>query len=610
MEQEFGNGWAEGILKDDLERCLSVYVGSFDARKPFEMEYRLRRNDGEYRWVLDRGAPLYTADGIFSGYIGSCVDITDRKQAEESLRAAQEQLQLITNNMATAVTRCTNDLRYAWVSPVYAQWLRKKPEEISGQRIIDVIGHEGYEAIRRHIERVLSGEKEEYEERVSFQGLGSRWIHAVYVPTRGDDGFVNGWIAVVTDVTERKQLEHERERLLEREREARERAEHASQLKDEFLATISHELRTPLNAMLGWARLLQDGNLNDEEARQAIATIERNARTQAQLIEDLLDVSRIITGKLRLDVHPVMMSMVIESVISSLTPAAEAKGVRIQSIIDTNAGPVSGDAARLQQVVWNLVLNGIKFTPRGGRVQVRLERINSHIEVTVSDTGQGISSEFLPYVFERFRQGEGGTTRQYGGLGLGLSIVRQVVELHGGTVTGDSPGEGKGATFAVRLPLMVVHPRQGTDERVHPKAETKPLLTLDRPPNLHGVTVLLIDDDPDTRQLLRKVLEQFGAEVRDAGSAEEGLAEAKGWKPSIVISDIGMAREDGYHFIEKFRAWERQAGSWTPAVALTAYARVDDRVRALAAGYQIHVAKPIEPVEFAFVVAAQVGRGR
>jgi CheY-like chemotaxis protein len=271
---------------------------------------------------------------------------------------------------------------------------------------------------------------------------------------------------------------------------------------------------------------------------------------------------------------------------------------------------VSGDVARLQQVVWNLLSNGIKFTPRDGRVQIRLERINSHLEVTVSDTGQGISPEFLPYVFDRFRQAEGGTTRQYGGLGLGLAIVRQIVELHGGKVTADSPGEDKGSTFVVRLPLMVVHARQHAEERVHPTARTKAILALENPPNLEGAMVLLIDDDPDTRKVLRKILEQCSAEVRDASSAEEGLSEAKRCKPSIVVSDIGMPREDGYQFIQKFRAWERQTGTWTPAVALTAYARAEDRVRALAAGYQIHVAKPIEPVEFALVVAGQLGRGR
>src|SRR5262249_31400182 len=342
----------------------------------------------------------------------------------------------------------------------------------------------------------------------------------------------------------------------------------------------------------------------------ALQTIERNGKPQAELIEVLLDVSRIITGKLRLDVRPVMLASVIESAVTSVSPSAEAKGVRLQTVLDPNAGPVSGDPGRLQQVVWNLLSNAIKFTQRGGRVQVRVERINSHIEITVSDTGQGIKPEFLPYVFDRFRQAEGGTTRQHAGLGLGLAIVRHLVELHGGNVTADSPGEGKGATFIVRLPLMVVHVRQDPGQRIHPRAETKESVVLDRVPNLTGARVLIVDDDADTRNLLRAVLEQCGAEVRDAGSARRGLNEAKEWKPSVVVSDIGMPEEDGYRFIQNFRDWEREAGTWTPAVALTAYARAEDRLRALAAGYQIHVAKPIEPIEFAFVVAGQLGRGK
>jgi PAS domain S-box-containing protein len=609
MEQELGNGWATGVHPDDLERCLDIYTSAFDHRNEFEMEYRLRRGDGQYRWVLDHGVPLLDLDEAFTGYIGSCIDITARKEAEEALRVAEEQLRLVTDNMAAAVTRCSRDLRYEWVSPVYAEWLRRKPQEIVGHQIVEVIGIEGYEAIRPHMERVLSGHREEYVAFVNFRGPGLRWIHAVYVPTRDRADAVNGWVDVVTDITDRRRLEEEREQLLQREHEARERAEEANQLKDEFLATVSHELRTPLSAILGWSTLLQAGGLDEKQGRVALETIERNAKTQAQLVEDLLDVSRIITGKLRLDVRPVMLASVVESAISSVTPAAEAKGVRIQTVLDPNAGPVSGDAGRLQQVVWNLVSNAIKFTPRGGRVQIRVERINSHIEIVVGDTGQGIGPEFLPYVFDRFRQAEGGTSRQHTGLGLGLAIVRHLVELHGGGVRVDSPGVGQGATFTVRLPLMVVHQRDDQKDRVHPTATRNIPYVLERTPNLRSVKVLLIDDEPDTRGLLRTVLEQCGAEVRDAGSAEEGFRITEQWRPSVVVSDIGMAGTDGYQFIQKFREWERERGIWTPAVALTAYARPEDRVRALTAGYQVHVAKPIDPVEFALVVAGQLGRG-
>jgi PAS domain S-box-containing protein len=609
MEQELGNNWAEGVHPGDLERCLNTYGTAFDDRKEFEMEYRLRRHDGMYRWILDRGIPLFSPKDTFTGYIGSCVDITERKQAEEALRVAEEQLRLVTDNMAAAVARCSRDMRYEWVSPVYAQWLRREQEDIVGRAIVEIIGMEGYEAIRPHVERALSGAKEEYVAFVNFEGPGLRWIHAVYVPTKDSAGSVNGWVAVVSDITDRRRLEEEREELLKREHQARTRAEEVNQLKDEFLATVSHELRTPLSAILGWASLLRAGGLGEKQSRLAMETIERNAKTQAQLVEDLLDVSRVITGKLRLDVRPVRLPAVVESAIRSVAPAAEAKGVRIQTIIDPNADPVSGDPARLEQVLWNLLSNAIKFTPRGGRVQVRIERINSHIEIIVSDTGQGIRADFLPYVFDRFRQAEGGSRRQHSGLGLGLAIVRHLVELHGGTVRVDSPGEGQGATFTVRLPMMVVHAREDQEDRVHPRAATKTALVLDRAPNLAGIKVLVVDDEPDTRRLLRIVLEQCGAEIRDAGSAEEGLRMAQEWKPSLVVSDIGMPGTDGYDFIQKFRDWEREHGTWVPAVALTAYARAEDRVRALSAGYQIHVAKPIDPVEFALVVAGQVARG-
>ena len=609
MQQELGNGWAEGVHPADFGNCLNTYVTAFDAREEFEMEYRLRRHDGQYRWILDRGIPLHDHGDRFTGYVGSCVDITERKQAEEGLRVAEEQLRSVTNNMAAAVTRCTRDLRYEWVSPIYAQWLGLSPDEIEGRPIVDVIGAEGLEGIRPHIERVLAGHKEDYVAFVNFTGPGLRWIHAVYVPTSDNTGSVNGWVAVVEDITERRHLDQERERLLRREHEARERAEEASQLKDEFLATISHELRTPLSAIMGWATLLRAGGLAQKQAAAAVETIERNAKIQAQLIEDLLDVSRIVTGKLRLDVRPVMPSSIIESALGSLSPAAEAKGVRVQTVLDPNAGPVSGDPGRLQQIVWNLVSNAIKFTQRGGQVQVRLERINSHIEISVGDTGQGIRLDFLPYVFDRFRQAEAGASRRHGGLGLGLAIVRHLVELHGGTVIADSPGEGQGATFTVRLPVMVTQPRAERRQREHPRAATTEPITLDHHPDLKGVRVLVLDDEADTRALLRTVLEQCGAEVRDAGSAEAAMSVAREWLPTLLVSDIGMPAADGYEFIRQFREWEKQQGTWTPAVALTAYARAEDRVRALTAGYQVHVSKPVDPFEFTLVVAGQAQRG-
>ncbi|HZG54448.1 MAG TPA: ATP-binding protein [Pyrinomonadaceae bacterium] len=387
-------------------------------------------------------------------------------------------------------------------------------------------------------------------------------------------------------------------------------AEAANRTKDEFLATMSHELRTPMTAILGWAQLLRSRTLNEADLERALEIVERNAQAQNKLIEDLLDISRIITGKLRLDVRPVDPAGVVGAVVDALRPTAEAKAIRLQALLDPQAGPVSGDTDRLQQVVWNLLSNAIKFTPKGGRVQVRLERVDSHVEIIVSDSGKGISAEFLPHVFDRFRQADGTSTRKQGGLGLGLSIVRQLVELHGGTVSVESGGEGQGATFVVQLPQMIARRQEDAEApllRRHPTAGGE-AVSFDCPPSLKGLRVLVVDDEPDTRLLLRTVLERCGSEVTTAGSAEEALAAFAKSKPDILISDIGMPREDGYEFIVKLRAAEAVSGGRVPAIALTAYARVEDRVRALNAGFQVHVPKPIEPIELLAVVASLAGR--
>ena len=384
-------------------------------------------------------------------------------------------------------------------------------------------------------------------------------------------------------------------------------AQESSRLKDEFLATISHELRTPLTAILGWAHMLRTGQFDGNSAAKAFETIERNARAQAQLIDDLLDVSRAITGKLRLDVRPVDPNSFIESAIEAVRPAAEAKGVRVQKIMDTGVVSVSGDPVRLQQVVWNLLSNAIKFTPRGGRVQVRMERVNSHVEIAVSDTGPGIAPEFLPHVFERFRQADQRTTRQHGGLGLGLAIVRHLVELHGGSVRAESPGEGQGSTFTVLLPVAPVYQSGDLAERVHPAArDTLPVFECVE--RLDGLRVLVVDDEPDTRELLKVGLGRCGAEVSAAGSAGEALALMKAAVPDLLISDIGMPDEDGYALMRRVRQLQAEAGGRVPAIALTAYARTEDRMQALRAGYQMHVPKPVELAELVTVAASLARR--
>jgi signal transduction histidine kinase/CheY-like chemotaxis protein len=435
---------------------------------------------------------------------------------------------------------------------------------------------------------------------------------------------------LLVEVTERKQAEEEKERLLVsekaarleaeeaqrlsarlliREENARAEAEAANRLKDEFLATVSHELRTPLNSILGWAQLMRTGTLDGSSSARALMTIERNTKTLAQIIEDLLDVSRIITGKLRLDVRPVELDSVVEAALEAIHPATDAKNIKLEVSLDSGVGAVSGDAGRLQQIVWNLLSNAIKFTPSGGQVSVKLERVASRARITVSDSGEGIGEEFLPYVFDRFRQADSTFARMHGGLGLGLAIVRHLVEMHGGSVSADSPGKGMGSTFTVSFPLVatgwngVAHLERGANER-------QP--ALEQPLELAGLSVMIVDDERDAREVLVAMLELRGAEVIAASSAAEAveaLAHATNVSmPDVLVSDIGMPGEDGFELISKIRAMGPEHGGNIPAIALTAYARAEDRRRVLEAGFQRHVAKPVEPASLAGAVASLARR--
>ena len=387
----------------------------------------------------------------------------------------------------------------------------------------------------------------------------------------------------------------ERARLLESERAIRAEVERVSLMKDEFLATLSHELRTPLNAVLGWSEILLSRTKEDSDARRGLETIARNARAQAQLIEDLLDMNRIVSGKIRLDVQRIELAPIIEAALDSVRPSADAKSIQVRRTIDPNAGPVFGDPNRLQQVVWNLLTNAVKFTPKGGKIDVLLQRVNSHIEIVVHDSGIGIGPEFLPHMFERFRQADSSTTRRYGGLGLGLSIVKQLVELHGGTVKAESPGADQGATFHISLPLRAVRDRTGSLSE-HP---TSKRLAIERVPDisLAGLKIVIVDDEPDARELVRSVLVEAVAQVYAAASADEALALVKAHRPDVIVSDIGMPDKDGYQFMRDVRGLSSSEGGRIPAIALTAFARSEDRTRAMLAGYQVHVSKPIEPQE-------------
>jgi signal transduction histidine kinase/CheY-like chemotaxis protein len=396
-------------------------------------------------------------------------------------------------------------------------------------------------------------------------------------------------------------------RLLETVRRERERAEEANRAKDLFLGSLSHELRTPLNAIIGWTRMLRSGSLAEAKRDRALETIDRNARAQAALIEDILDLSRITSGKMRLEVAPVELAHVVETALDTIRPAADAKGVRVQSVLDPDAGTVHGDATRLQQVCWNLLSNAVKFTPRGGRVYVKLVRTDSQVELLVSDTGKGIATDFLPWIFDPFSQADSTTTREFGGLGLGLAIVKHLVELHGGTVRAESEGADKGATFVVRLPVAPVRAPISTPV-VNPAVTTPSGANIECPPELTGLRVLVVDDEPDARELLRTVLEGCGVEVTTASTADDALQCFQKAPPDLLVSDIGMRGKDGYWLIQQIRRLPADEGGRVPAVAVTAYAATKDRTRALLEGFTNHVSKPTEPQELLAVVAASVGR--
>ncbi|MEP6719260.1 MAG: ATP-binding protein [bacterium] len=406
------------------------------------------------------------------------------------------------------------------------------------------------------------------------------------------------------EIQERTRAEEALRLALVGEQMARSEAQTANRMKDEFLATVSHELRTPLNAILGWSHLLRSGRLDEATIARAVETIDRNAKSQAQLIEDILDVSRMITGKLKLNNEPVDLAAVINAAIDSVQLAANAKEIQVAVTLDPSARHTIGDSNRLQQVVWNLLANAIKFTSEKGRIEVKVERAGRHARLCVSDSGQGIRSEFLPFIFDRFRQADGTSTRQHGGLGLGLAIVRQLVELHGGTIKAESAGEGKGATFLIKLPLAPPNKRGSRREHLTghlaPKSAVKSVAVV---PQLNNVRVLLVDDDPDTLQILSIMLAETKASVQIATSVDEALEVLEWYAPDVLVSDLAMPDEDGYSLIEKIRQTENCSGREIPAVALTSYVRVEDRTRALSAGFNMFVSKPVQPDELISAIA-------
>jgi PAS domain S-box-containing protein len=554
------------------------------------------------------------AESAVSGIAAQAGIVLDNAGLLRQSRESEAKFRQLANSIPQLAWMARPDGHIFWYNDQWYRYTGKTPEQMQGwgwQAVHDpnVLP----QVIERWQHSLQSGEPFEMEFPLRSASGESRWFLTLVNPLRGEDGKIVLWFGTNTDVSERRHAEQRREALLESERAARGEAERVSRMKDEFLATLSHELRTPLNAILGWSQILRDGRSDSGDLQQGLSTIERNARTQAQIIEDLLDMSRIISGKVRLDVQRFDLVPVIEAALQTARPAAEAKEIRITSVLDPLAGPVSGDPSRLQQVFWNLLSNAVKFTPRGGRVQVLLERVNSHVEVSVIDSGEGIRPDFLPHVFDRFRQADSSTTRKHGGLGLGLAIVKQLVELHGGSIRAKSAGVGEGSTFIVSLPVTVVHPDRSSSQREgdrrHPVASMmSEVPNLEACLSLSDVRVLLVDDEPDARALVERLLTDCQARVTPAASASEAIDRLLRDKFDVLVSDIGMPGEDGYTLIRRVRKLDPQHVANIPALALTAYARSEDRQRAILAGYHLHVAKPVEPSELITMVASLAGR--
>jgi len=601
------------VHPDDLPQIMTVIAG-FDRLadgETAEYEYRALHKDGDYRWLSGRSV-VFTrlADGRPQQVLSLTQDVTRRKQWEDRLRESEERLRLGLDAGNTGTWDwdiATN--RVVWSERVY-EFHGVAPGEFGG-RVEDfqkMIHPEDARRVGGAIQHCLeTGDRYEIEFRVCTPAGRVKWLATtgkVYYDAARRPVRMMG---ATTDITTRKEAQLERDLLLASERTARSEAERANRLKDEFLATVSHELRTPLNAILGYAQLLRLRPI-DAHAAQGLEVIERNARIQAEIIGDLLDMSRIISGKLRLDVQPVDLSQVIEAALETVRPAAHARDIRLVKTLDTLAGPVSGDANRLQQVVWNLLTNAVKFTPKGGRVHILLSRVDSHVEIQVSDTGSGIAAEFLPYVFEKFRQSDASASRKHGGLGLGLALVKSLVEMHGGSVRVSSPGAGQGASFVVELPVSAVQ-LLDDGQRQLPGASVPGGSTIAHERlELSGVTVLAVDDEQDSRVLIQRILEEHGARVVTATSAAEALDILGREQIDLLLSDIGMPSMDGYELMRRVRALGPGSNADVPAAALTAFARSEDRTRALIAGYHTHIAKPVEPLELAAAVASLARR--
>ena len=638
--------WVHSVHPDDREPLSARWQQALQTSQPFAAEVRLRRVDGQFRHCSVRVVPVRDPDGTVREWVGVHEDIHERRMAAQVLLEERETIgalnrlgptlaaELDLKTLVQSVTDAATDLTGAAFGAFFYNLIDARGESytlytLSGvskdsfeqfplPRATELFGptFRGEAVIR--IDDVRKDPR--YGTQGPHHGMPPGHLPVVSylaTPVKNREGKVLGGLffghpdagvfterseQLVVGLAAQAAVAMDNAHLFELIVREKQRVEEANRAKDEFLSVVSHELRTPLSAILGWARIARSTTLTPEKHARALETIERNARSQAQLIEDLLDISRIITGKLRLEVRPMLPAPAIEAALESIRPAAEAKGLRLKAVLDPNAGPVSGDPDRLQQVVWNLLSNSVRYTPRGGWVQVELAKVHSSVEICVADSGEGIAEEFLPHVFERFRQADSSSTRQHGGLGLGLSIVRHLVELHGGTIEAASEGKGKGAIFRLKLPLSALRVDPREREVAVPGPSEPPTLVC--PQELMGARILVVDDEPDARELLRTVFEGCGAKVTVASSASEALHQLEAQRFGVLVSDIGMPGEDGFSLIRRVRALTPAPSASVPAIALTAYARLEDRTRALLCGFSVHAAKPIEPAELVVMVAA------
>jgi PAS domain S-box-containing protein len=636
-EELAGSNAYDLVPQEDLERARAAW-SKRERGDAERVEFRFRHKDGHVVWLRATATPLFE-DGRFAGAFAMLTDVTEARRSEAALRASEArkgtqlavtQVLAQATDLPDAVTRVieatcqglgwccgalwrvdreANVLRCAqfWAQP----GLPTAEFEAASRRaaLSPGVGLPG--RVWTAVEGAWITDLDQDANFPHKAAAAAAGLHSAFAipitfgrdclgvieffsetPRKPDPELLGGFLGVGSQVgqfMERMRIERERQGLLESEQAARREAEAANHAKDEFLATLSHELRTPLNAIVGWAHLLRTGQLDEGQTSRAVEVIDRNAKAQSQIVADVLDVSRIVMGKLRLEVRPVDLATVVAEALDTLRPAAAAKEIQVEAAL-AEGGKVSGDPDRLQQVVWNLVSNAIKFTSAGGRIAVSIRHSESHVEVVVEDSGAGIRPDFLPHVFERFRQSDSSSTRAHGGLGLGLALVRHLVELHGGTVSAVSGGEGQGSRFTVTLPIMAPPERDLREPRA--------------PVDLHGLQVLVVDDDGDARDLVATALRRAGADVRTAATTSEALADVDRHPPAVIVSDLEMPGEDGYQLIRRLRALDPEHGGTIPAAALTAHVRPDQIRRALEAGFQRHLSKPAAPEEIARAVEA------